>query len=47
MNEINRESIHALESSGKLKILRSTNIIELKDDNGKPQVIFAEKILTP
>lgn len=47
MNEINRESIHALESSDKLKILRSTNIIELKDDNGKPQVIFAEKNFDP
>lgn len=47
MNDINRESILALEKTGKLKILRNSNIIELQDENGKPKVIFKESDYPP
>lgn len=47
MNDINRESILALEKIGKVKILRNSNIKELQDENGKPKVIFAENNLEP
>lgn len=47
MNDINRESILALEKQNKLKILRSSNIIEVKDNQGKPEVIFKEKHYPP
>lgn len=47
MNDINRESILALEKIGKLKILRNSNITELQDENGKPKVIFKEEHLPP
>lgn len=47
MNDINRESILALEKTGKLKILRNSNIIELQDENGNPKVIFKESDYPP
>ncbi|MGB9663676.1 MAG: NAD(P)-binding domain-containing protein [Ignavibacteria bacterium] len=47
MNEINRESILALEKQNKLRILRSSNIIEVKDNNGKPEVFFKEPDYPP
>lgn len=43
MNEINRESLLELEVENKLKILRESNIIELKEHNGNPLVKFAEE----
>jgi len=47
MNDINRESILALEQMGKLKILRNSNIVELQDENGKVKVIFKEENYLP
>ncbi len=47
MNNINRESILALEKQNKLTILRSSNIIEVKDNQGKPEVIFEESNYPP
>lgn len=47
MNDINRESILALEKIGKLKILRNSNIKELQVENGKPKVIFKEENYEP
>lgn len=47
MNDINRESILALERIGKLKILRNSNIVELQDENGMPKVIFQENEYPP
>ncbi len=47
MNDINRESVLALEKTKKLKILRNSNIIELLDEGGKPKVIFNEKEYPP
>ncbi len=47
MNDINRESILALEKTGKVTILRNSNIRELKEENGKPFVIFHENIYPP
>jgi len=47
MNEINRESILALEKQNKLTILRGSNIIEVKDNNGKPEVFFKEANFPP
>lgn len=47
MNDINRESILALEKIGKLKILLNSNIVEVQDKNGKPNVIFNENNFPP
>lgn len=47
MNDINRESILALEKQNKLRILRSSNIIEVKDNNGKPEIFFKESDYPP
>ncbi|MCR4417087.1 MAG: NAD(P)-binding domain-containing protein [Ignavibacteria bacterium] len=47
MNDINRESILALEKLNKLKILRESNIIEVRDNNGKPEVYFKEANYPP
>lgn len=47
MNNINKESILALEKQKKLNILRGSNIIEVKDKNGKPEVTFKESHLLP
>lgn len=47
MNDINRESLLALEKSNRIKILRNSNIIELKNNNGKPEVIFKESEYKP
>lgn len=47
MNDINRESLLALEKSNRIQIFRNSNIIELKDNNGKPEVIFKESEYNP
>jgi thioredoxin reductase (NADPH) len=41
MNDINRESILALERRGQVEILFGSDITTLKDDAGKPQAVFA------
>lgn len=47
MNNINRESLLALEKSNRINILRNSNIVELKNNNGKPEVIFKETEYNP
>ncbi len=43
MNQINRESLLALEKNGKIRILLNSNVNSIEDRDGKPFVIFKEK----
>ena len=47
MNDINRESLLALEQQNKITILRESNIIEVRENNDKPEIIFKESNFTP
>ncbi len=42
MNRINRESLEALERQGGVEVLRGSDITAVKDEGGKPRVVFAE-----
>jgi thioredoxin reductase (NADPH) len=42
MNRINRESLRALAERGPVEVLGGSNIAEVKDNGGLPQVVFAE-----
>ncbi|MFQ5706700.1 MAG: NAD(P)-binding domain-containing protein [bacterium] len=43
MNDINRESLLALEQRGAVEILRSSNIATVEVDHGRPKVVFVDK----
>ncbi len=45
MNEINKESLLALAKSGKVRLLLNSNIVEVVDKNGRPEVHFKEENL--
>ncbi len=47
MNDINRLSLLSLEQSGSIRILRGSDINEIRDFNGKPEAVFAEKTNRP
>ncbi len=47
MNDLNRKSVLALEETGKLRILRESNIVELKVIDDRPLVIFKEEKYPP
>jgi len=47
MNDINQQSITTLSERGKVKLLLNSNISEIVDDNGKPEVIFTEPEIEP
>ncbi len=47
MNDINRESLLALAKTGKVRLLLNSNITEVVDNNGKPEVRFKEEHLKP
>lgn len=47
LNQVNHESLSALELRGQVKILRASNVSKLEDDGGRPQVSFKEEALTP
>jgi len=43
VNQQNHDALLAMEKSGEVEILRSSNIKEIKDDTGRPGIIFAEE----
>lgn len=47
MNDINRDSLLALETRGRVEILRASNVARLADDGGRPRAVFAEEALSP
>src|SRR6185295_18173610 len=42
LNQQNHEALLAMEKRGEVEILRSSNIKEIKDETGRPRIIFAE-----
>ncbi len=42
MNRINSESLETLESRGQVTVLRSSNVLRVEVDSGRPRAIFAE-----
>lgn len=42
LNQQNHEALLAMEKSGEVEILRSSNIKEIKDEAGRPRITFAE-----
>jgi thioredoxin reductase (NADPH) len=42
LNQQNHDALLAIEKSGEVEILRSSHIKEIKDEAGRPRVIFAE-----
>jgi thioredoxin reductase (NADPH) len=43
MNDINSQSLLALEAEGRVAILRSSNIVAVEETGGRPKVTFAEE----
>lgn len=42
LNQQNLDALLAMEKRGEVEILRSSNIKEIKDEAGRPQIVFAE-----
>jgi thioredoxin reductase (NADPH) len=43
LNDRNLATLHRLEQSGEVEILRPSNVVELESENGRPHVRFKEK----
>jgi thioredoxin reductase (NADPH) len=47
LNERNHANLLAMEQRGEVQILRTTNIVKIEDDNGRPRVLFKEEKIPP
>lgn len=45
LNQVNHESLSALEARGQVRILRGSNVSKVEDDEGRPRVSFKEEAM--